>query len=173
MRGRTRYSLPVTRALALALVLVAACKSSDGERTPDAPPRDAPAVCTASWSQNFTETDTTTTPCASMSGATLALSVPSLRLTGSLPISIDLGVAAPGTYSSASLTDWGATLTVQIVQNICIYQAGATAVPPGTFALDLTDATAPHGTLTLDLAVLAEEFSVCGDPLTEELQLTF
>ena len=60
-----------------------------------------------------------------------------------------------------------------VVGDTCIFQAGSGVAPHGDFTLMLADATAPHGTLDLDMAVLAGALSVCGAPLTEQLELAF
>jgi hypothetical protein len=141
--------------------------------SPDASPPDAFAACTATWTGNFAETVTTTTPCSAMSRTTLAIQAPTTRLAMPLPISIALPAAIAGTYSSDTIASWGAMESMTVVGDTCIFEAGSAAAPHGDFTLTLADATAPHGSLTLDLAVLAEEFSVCGSPLTETLELTF
>lgn len=158
------------RALAYAM-LAAAC--GGGSAAPDGSPHDAPAACTATWSGNFAEVSSTATPCAMIANATLSFAAPSMRLPTALPISITLASAVAGSYTSESVTGWSATETMTVVGNSCIYQAGSGVAPHGDFTLALTDATAPHGTLDLDMAVLATQFSTCGSPLTETLELVF
>jgi hypothetical protein len=131
------------------------------------------AACTATWTGNFAEVDTAQAPCATMSSGTLAIQAPTTRLAMPLPISIALPSAVAGTYSSDTIATWTAMETMTVVGDTCIFEAGSTLAPHGDFALTLADPTAPHGMLTLDMAVLAEEFSVCGSPLTETLELTF
>jgi len=54
----------------------------------------------------------------------------------------------------------------------CIFQAGATAVPTGSFTLAL-DSTAPHGTLRIVDYVLALRGTNCGPGDTETLTIAF
>ena len=152
-----------------AILLLGAC--GGGSAAPDGGPRDAPAACTATWSGNFAET-ATAEPCATIAGTTLTVEVPSTTLGSAMPATIELGAAAAGTYSSSTVASWSASATRQVVNNTCIYQAGSTFTPPGVFTLTLSDTT-PHGMLVVDQAVLAAAFSICGDPLTEHLEVTF
>jgi hypothetical protein len=152
------------------LLCLSAC--GGGSAAPDAP-ADVAAACTATWSGNFDEVDATTDACATMTGTELALQVPSVMLGAPLAITIELGAASAGSYSSASVTMWAASTMVVVLANTCFFEAGSSATPHGDFSLALADATAPHGMLSLDQAVLAEEFSMCGDPLTEHLELAF
>jgi hypothetical protein len=151
--------------------MLAAC--GGGSAAPDGPPADGPAACTAMWSGNFAEVDSTATPCASIADATITISAPTTRLPMPLPISITLASAVAGSYTSESVTAWSASETMTVVGNSCIYEAGSAVAPHGDFTLALADASAPHGTLDLDMAVLAAAFSTCGSPLTETLELTF
>jgi hypothetical protein len=154
----------------LCLVFAAACGGGSAAR--DAP-ADVAAACTATWSGNFDEVDSTTGACASITGTELALQVPSVMLGAPLAVTIELGAAAAGSYSSGSVTTWAASTMVVVLANTCFFEAGSTTTPHGDFTLALADAAAPHGMLSLDQAVLAEEFSMCGDPLTEHLELAF
>jgi hypothetical protein len=157
------------------MVAIALCVGCGGDHaaTVDAAPADAFAACTATWTGNFAETVTTATPCGAMSGTTLAIQAPTTRLATPLPISIALPAAIAGTYTSDTIAGWSAMETMTVVGDTCIFEAGSALAPHGDFTLTLADASAPHGTLALDLVVLAEEFSVCGSPLTETLELTF
>jgi hypothetical protein len=189
----------VTRAVASALVL-AACGGGHGTSDIDAPPADARAACTATWSGNFAEVATSDAACATLTAsgtasgaasaaasgaafdatsgaasaaATLAIQAPTTRLPAPLPIAIQLAAVVAGTYSSENIGTWSASETRTIVGDTCLFEAGSDVAPHGNFTLTLTDATAPHGTLALELAVLAKAQSVCGDPLSEQLELAF
>ncbi|HEY1548031.1 MAG TPA: hypothetical protein VGG28_09425 [Kofleriaceae bacterium] len=154
------------------MIALAGC-GGDHAATVDAAPPDAFAACTATWTGNFAETVTTATPCSAMSGTTLAIQAPTTRLATALPISIALPAAIAGTYTSDTIGSWSALESMTIVGDTCIFEAGSALAPHGDFTLTLADAAAPHGSLALDMVVLAEEFSVCGSPLTETLELTF
>ncbi len=153
-------------------VLLAAC--GGGAAASDAPMIDAPAACKATWSGNFAEVATSPTACATITpDGALAIQAPTTRLHTPLPILIQLAAAVAGTYSSESVVSWSASETMVVVGDTCIFQAGSGVAPPGDFTLTLGDATAPHGMLDVDMVVLAGELSVCGNPLTEQLELAF
>jgi len=153
-------------------VILAAC--GGGAAAHDAPMIDAPAACTATWSGNFAEVATSPTACATITpGGALAIQAPTTRLPTPLPIAIQLAAAVAGSYSSESVVTWSASEKTMVVGDTCIFQAGPGVAPPGDFTLTLADATAPHGTLDLDMVVLAGELSVCGNPLSEQLELAF
>lgn len=155
-------------------MLCAAC-GSPGAATPDAGPPDVQvqAACTATWSGNFADVATAATPCAAMTGSTLAITAPSSLLMMPLPISVELAAPVAGSYTPSNVTAWSASEVRMIVGNSCAFEAGSTVAPHGDFTLTLADAAAPHGTLALDLTVLAETASTCGTPLTEHLELAF
>ena len=168
------------RAPAFALVLapaLAAC--GDNLALPDAPV--APA-CAARFTGNFVESSSSDTPCASLVPKereySLSFAVPVEALDATLAISIDLGAApAPGVRSPADTATWSARVAHVIGDSACIYNAGASAIPSGSFtlALDSIDlgARRVHGTLALTLYVLTEPGVACGDPDTETLELAF
>ena len=168
------------RALALAPVLALALVAcGDNLAMPDA--AIAPA-CAARFTGNFAEASSTDTPCASLvpkeSDWSLSFGVPVAALDSTLAISIDLGGApATGTRSPADTTAWSARAVHVIGDSGCIYSAGASAIPTGSFtlALDSIDLVTrrAHGTLALTLYVLTEPGVDCGDPDTETLELAF
>jgi hypothetical protein len=169
-----RRALLPTLAFAAAL---AAC--GDNVALPDA--AIAPA-CAARFTGNFSESSSSDTPCASLapkeSDWSLSFGVPVEALDSTLAISIDLGAApAIGTRSSADTAAWNARAVHVIGDSACIYAAGATAIPSGSFtlALDTIDlgARRAHGSLALTLYVLTEPGVACGDPDTEALELAF
>lgn len=155
-----------------AAILLVAC-GGHGAAAPDAPPLDARVLCTATWSGNFAEVTTSSTPCASIDSGLVVLDAPAGRLPAPLTVAIQLAAAAAGSYSSEDVTTWSASASMTLLGNTCIYEAGAMTTPHGDFTLMLTDAEAPHGTLDLDMVVLAGQLSVCGSPLTETLELAF
>ena len=153
-------------------IALAAC--SGGHATAiDAPPADASAACTATWTGNFAEVATSAAPCASIDSGLVVFDAPSGTLAKPLTVAIQLATSAIGSYSSETVATWSANETRMILGNTCVYEAGAMTTPHGDFTLKLDDAEAPHGTLQLDLVVLAGVVSVCGTPLTETLELAF
>jgi len=143
------------RALIVA-VLLSACGSSADR-------------CTAVLSGNLTET-VTSDDCASLDDGTLAIDV-----TGgaSFTISIDLGDAVTGTYASATTTSWS-VLGNRTTDDggLCVYAAGSTAVPTGSFTLDLTS-LAPHGSVQLVTFVQAQPMTDCGAGDNEMIGVAF
>jgi hypothetical protein len=142
----------------------------------DAPPVDALGACTATFSSDFAELVTLPTDCAmlSVTGA-LAFAIPSVTRSTTFSLAFDLGDAAPGTYSSESLFAWSAMAVELLGFTECVFDAGATAVPPGSFTLTLTAAggATAHGHLALELAVLSGAEVDCGPTNTELLDLVF
>ena len=134
---------------------------------------DATAICTAAFSGNFT--DSSLAPhCASLAAGTLMLAIPVTTLAMSLPVQIDLGAApSPGFYSSETIAAWSARVGVIMGVGACIYNAGATAVPPGDFQLTLSSVDDPHGSLQLAMPVLASPGTNCGDGDVETVTVTF
>ena len=155
-----------------ALAFLAACNGGSAAAT-DAPPADARAGCTATWTGNFAEVATSATPCATIDSGMIVFDAPSATLAKPLPVAIQLATSAVGSYSSETVTAWSANETRMILGNTCVFEAGAQTTPHGDFTLTLDDAEAPHGTLQLDLVVLAGVVSVCGTPLAETLELAF
>ncbi len=165
----------------LAWLVLAAC--GDNAHAPiDAAPLPA---CTAVFDGNFRETVSAATCASVMPGdgdaddhAVLRLAIPAATLATQLAIQIDLGIAAgPGRYSSATTSAWGARAIQPIGDGMCVYSAGATAVPAGSFtasmtAVDLAAATA-HGTASVTLYVLESPGTDCGDLDTETVAVTF
>ena len=171
--------------LAIAAYLVLAGCGDNAHLAPDAPPPahpDAPpppAACLATFAGNFAETISLGADCAMLSGhTTLAFAVPSHHLDTSVEIQLDLGATPePGMSSSESVASWSAMATQMIGNAKCIYIAGATAVPTGSFTitLDVLDVPAgtAHGDLALELAVLPGAETNCGPSNMETLDLAF
>jgi hypothetical protein len=145
-----------------------------------APDAMAEITCTAAFTDNFTESSTRAANCPSLDTAdghaTLRFSIPSQTIGAAFAIAVDLGEAAtPGVYTAQNLaTPWTATALHEFEMTSCLYNAGAGAVPQGTFRLVL-DATAPgpHGSLDLVLYVLARPYTYCGETNVERLAVTF
>ena len=157
-----------------ALVALAACGGSPPPAA-DAPP----GSCHVDLSGNFSESADSTAACPALapddSGhQILTATIDSTTLGTSFDISVDLGpTPALGLYSSETVPTWNALAIQERGQGECIFQAGATAVPRGSFTLTLDDATAPHGTLRILHYVLALLGTNCGPGDTEMLELRF
>ena len=174
------------RSLVHLAVVLAACGDNTAApadaRALDAAKPDAPFSCSATFTGNFSETDTLPGSCAmvtgSASGTTLAFAVPAQALGTDVAIQLVLGdPPVTGQYSSDSVASWSAMATEVHGTSRCFYVAGATAVPTGDFTLVLEaiDAMAgiAHGQLMLELAVLPGAENDCGADNAETLALTF
>src|SRR5262249_43455236 len=139
------------------VVVLAGC--GGGGPTADAP-SDTTLACSVELTGNFSESARSAAACPTLvpdanNHQILTFSVPSTTLATSFAITLDLGAApTPGTYSSETVTTWSALAIEEIGNGECIFQAGATAVPTGSFTLAL-DSTAPHGTVRILHYVLA------------------
>ena len=151
------------RALA---ILLAACGDNAAALPDAAPAVDAAAGCTATWTGNFAESAAVACPAIAADG-TLTLAVGATQLVDPLAVTIALGAATPGTYSSETVATWHASGAGGKVEHMCFYVAGSDVVPHGSFLLDY-----PHR-LDLQLAVLAQPFTYCGDGNTEQVAITF
>ena len=156
------------------LVVLAACGGSSHPPDVDAPP----GSCHVDLSGNFTESSDTTDACPKLAPddaghLILSATVASTTLGTSFDISVDLGpTPAAGLYSSETVATWNALAIQEKGQGECIFQAGATAVPRGSFTLTLDDTT-PHGTLRILHYVLALLGTNCGPGDIETLELRF
>jgi hypothetical protein len=104
-------------------------------------------------------------------GARFTASVPSTRLDAPLAVVIDLGTTlADGAFASATVPSFSAMGARGVAAKPCTYTAGSAAAPHGDFTLAIANG---HGTLAIDLAVLAAPFTACGAPLTQTVQLAF
>jgi hypothetical protein len=157
-----------------ALLLLAACGGSSHPPGVDAPP----GACSVDLSGNFAETSSSPAACPTLAAddsghQILKATIASTTLGTSFDISIDLGpTPTTGLYSSETVATWNALAIQELGQGECIFQAGATAVPTGSFTLTL-DATAPHGTLHIVNYVLALLGTNCGPGDTETLAVEF
>jgi hypothetical protein len=160
------------KALALALV---ACGGNSAAVATDARCGDAAVcngACEASFTGNFVETSYTSASCPSAGSAALTFAVPSSTIGSDLAISIDVGTASPGTYSSETVANWIAVAARSIGDGGCVYSAGSDTVPTGSFTLDLVDST-PHGTLDVVLYVHALQATDCGPASNEAVEVVF
>lgn len=162
------------------IALVASCGDNAAApadaRPIDAPPIDAFGACIATFSSDFAEVVTMPADCAMLSATgTLAFAIPSATRSTTFSLAFDIGDAAPGTYSSENLFAWSAMAVQLLGFTECVFDAGATAVPAGSFMLTLTAAggATAHGHLALELAVLSGAEVDCGPTNTELLDLVF
>ncbi len=136
--------------------------------------------CTITLRGNFAEASTSPAHCATVMPAppdhtVLAFDLASTTLGSTIGISLDLGAApTPGPYTSTAAQPWSAFAIRPVETGGCIYSAGDAAVPPGRYALDLTEIdTIAHGTLEIVQHVLAIQGTDCGDDGTETIQIVF
>lgn len=130
-----------------------------------------PAACTATWTGNVAEVATADVACARVDGQTFTAQVPTTLLAAPLAVTIDLGTTlADGAFASATVPSYEATGVRGVEAKQCTYTAGSAAAPHGDFTLHIAEG---HGTLALDLAVLADPFTACGAPLTASVALAF
>ena len=149
------------------LLVLAAC--GDNTVVPDA----APIACSATFSGDFSD-HVAMPSCAMLTGSTFALTVPAAMLTTPLTVSIDLGASpSPGAYSPGNVGAWDARgVTTIAQQGACVYAAGNTVVPTGSFMLVL-DTLDPHGSLALTQYVLGFPSTDCGTNDTEHVAISF
>src|SRR5262245_11876039 len=119
-----------------ALVLLALCACGDDHGAPMDAAGDGATGCTARFTGNFTETSLAPSNCPTPSPA-LELQLASATVGSPIAVSI----AAPGAighYSSEVIGDWHVLGVRRIGDGGCEYNAGATAIPAGSFTLDVT-----------------------------------
>ena len=176
--------VPLDRSLALhALVggaLLAGCSSGGA---------GAPPGCTMLFSGNVTGSVSLPAGCASLapaaeagsSGGTVLTVRASSTAHAGLVVSVDLGPSpSAGSYSPETVANWSA-LGLAGASSDCAYTAGSTAVPSGSFALDITSAGGAgggalpevHGSIDLQLEVHAPPATDCGPEDIENVTLTF
>ena len=144
------------------LVVMAACGDP-------AVPVDAAIPCEATFTGNFAASATLPT-CATLAGGALTVTIAADPLAIPLVVTIALPSPSPGAYSPATVSAWSATATRDVFGGTCSYNAGATAVPAGSFALSLADLT-PHGSLDVTTYILS--FPSCGSGQTETTSIRF
>ncbi len=167
------------RVRAAAVACIALGCGDNAPPPPDAAVPPPPAPCVATFAGNFAETVELAPGCATASTAgTIALALPSTVLATVDAIAIDLGAApAIGNYSSATVHAWSARATVQHGSDVCIYLAGSSAVPAGSFMMAIS-AVDParhtvHGTLAVEQNVLAGAETNCGADSVEQVTVEF
>ena len=152
----------------LGLLLLLGC----GDNLPNAETADAaPNGCPASFSGNFTDFSELASNCAKLD-TTLTMSITSPLIGSPVAVSLALGAAQVGPYSSETVQTWSAVQARSIGDGACVYSAGDRVVPTGSFTLDLTE-LAPHGMLTLSLAVHAVDGTECGVGDVEQVSVMF
>jgi hypothetical protein len=154
----------VTRALVL--FALAAC----GDNVP-APADAASVICSAAFAGNYSEQSHGADDCALLAAdGTLALHVPVATLNSKLEISIALGATPTiGKLSSETVSTWSAT-----IDSRCVYAAGASSVPMGSFELTLDSVDPIHGTLAITQYLqMFPGTPYCGPDDNELVTLTF
>ncbi|HEY3807061.1 MAG TPA: hypothetical protein VGL61_30875 [Kofleriaceae bacterium] len=159
----------------------AACGDNIAETALDAPPaKDAPApACTAIFGGNLVDSASGSANCPSLDGAGIVFSLAEPQLAVPVAIAIDVGPSpAAGDYSSETVPDWS-VYSYELDMNggggTCLYSAGGSATPTGSFTMTLTaaDATAVHGTLSIIAWVLVFPGTSCGTVDNETIALSF
>ena len=151
-----------------AWLVVAACGGHSAPMV-DAPP----AGCAATFTGNFSEMSSAPANCPALGSATLTAAIPIATFPGTLDVSIDLPAAMPGSYSSETIASWSASAVEHQTDGGCVFRAGNSATPEGSFTLQLDGVAPLHGSLALSLAVLTEVGSSCGSDDVESITLAF
>lgn len=175
------------------LIALAACGDNAQPATPDAAriPDSAPtAACSATLTGNVAEITSSDAlcpkllPAATMNDTLIRFVVASHVMAANIGITIDLGTQpTAGAYSSETTQIWSAlAIETAPVNGACIFTAGASSVPAGSFelrldSLDLGAGTA-HGQLALLMFVLPRTTEQgmqtdCGAGTTELVVITF
>lgn len=175
------------------LLALVACGDNTPPATPDARkvPDSAPAAaCNATLTGNIAELIGSDALCPRLLPATtmdhtlIRFVVASHVMAANIGINIDLGdQPTAGGYSSETTAIWSAlAIETAPVNGACIFTAGASSVPAGSFelrldALDLAAGTA-HGQLSLLMFVLPRTTEQgmqtdCGAGTTESVVITF
>jgi hypothetical protein len=175
------------------LIALAACGDNTAPAAPDARPvsDSAPAgACSATLAGNIAELTSSDALCPRLLPATtmdhtlIRFVVASHVMAANIGINIDLGdQPTAGAYSSETTQIWSAlAIETAPVNGACIFTAGSSSVPAGSFelridAIDLGAGTA-HGQLTLLMFVLPRTTEQgmqtdCGAGTTESVVITF
>jgi hypothetical protein len=169
------------RWLATALVC-AACGDNIMVAAPDAPPASTdapPPPCTAMFGGNLVDNASGSGNCATLDGAGLVFSIAEPQL--AVPVAIAIGVGptpAAGDYSSETVQAWSVYSYEQDTNGgggTCLYSAGGSATPTGSFTMTLTsvDTATVHGTLSIIAWVLVFPGTSCGTVDNETIALDF
>ena len=169
---------------ALIAALLAACGNDHAAPVVDAPaPADAPlqVTCRARFHGNLADDSTGSGDCATLGSDGLAFSIAEPAL--AIPLAVAIGVGADpavGLYSSETVQDWSVDSYERDTAGgggACLYSAGGSATPPGSFTMTLTavDAAAgvAHGSLSIAAWVLVFPGTHCGTDDMESIELTF
>lgn len=152
------------------LALLAACGDNDGP--PDSS-LDAFVQCSAQFSGNFAESSSAAADCPTLADGALGFSVPVTQLQTTLAVTIALPAAVTGELTSETVENWSALALQRIGDGGCVYRAGATAIPEGSFTLRLDMAQPLHGSLAIAASVLTLPNSECGGDDVENIGLKF
>lgn len=161
-------------ALAVALVAVVPACGSDDDVGPG-PDGGITGGCQVTFSGNYDETQAVP-ECAHIThGTLLELTVPSTTIHTDYAISIDFGATpVPGTYTTQTVAGWASLATEEVsLTGECLFSAGNTAVPNGSFTLALDGVSPPSGQLTIVHYVLALPMTTCGAGDTETVDIHF
>jgi hypothetical protein len=159
------------------VVLLVACGGNSAP-APDTCADAGPAcgsACIATFAGNFDSSSESAANCAQVSGSNVAFAVASSELDAPLMISIDLGFAGSGAFSSETAQDWSALASRTTAAGECVYSAGAQSVPTGSFAMTIAsiDAASAHGELRVVQYVQAQPTVDCGSGDTETVDVQF
>jgi hypothetical protein len=152
---------------ALLLVVLAAC----GDDVHPTDPR-LTGACIATFTGNFDESFADPANCPMITVTedkrlSLGFSLEPAALGDTLGIGVDLGISpAPGRYNSTNAPPWSALG----LRGGCVFIAGDTAVPPGSYTLDFDGR---HGRLAILQHVLATQGSDCGAGDIEMIAIDF
>lgn len=168
------------------LAFAAACSGDDSTMQPtcaDGSDQACGNACVASFTGNFDAETTGSANCATLSGSagtndvTLELGLGAGKdLDAPLMVSIDLSSApTAGEVSSETTTSWSALGLREVGSGACVFSAGASGVPTGSFTMTLTsiDATSAHGELVIEQFLQAQPGVDCGAGDTETVDARF
>ncbi len=152
------------------LAVLAGC--GDNDAAPDSAV-DAFVQCSAQFSGNFAESSSAVADCPTLAGTALEFSVPIAQLQTMLAVTIALPAGVTGELTSETVEDWSAVALQRIGDGGCVYRAGATAVPEGSFTLRIDMAQPLHGSLAITASVLTFPNTECGGDDVENIDLKF
>ena len=159
------------------LVMLVACGGNSAPATDtcaDAGPACGSA-CIATFAGNFASSSESADSCPQVSGSNVAFAVASTELDAPLMISIELGHAGSGAFSSETAPSWSALASRSTPAGECVYSAGAQSVPTGSFAMTIAsiDASSAHGELRVVQYVQAQPTVDCGSGDSETVDVQF
>ncbi len=153
-------------------VLAALAACGDNDSPPDSS-LDAFVQCSAQFSGNFAESSSAAADCPTLAGTELGFSVPIAQLQTMLAVTIALPAAVTGELTSETVENWSALALQRIGDGGCVYRAGTTAIPEGSFTLRIDTAQPLHGSLAITASVLTLPSTECGGDDIENITLKF